>query len=162
MGKRRCIRDLEFAYMTHEEPPWPPHEHYTDAQRRGLRYEGKAVKALEETYSPHFLPHPWFYYRDRHDSRARWCQPDGILIFPHSAKIVVTEIKLRHTREAYYQLFELYLPVVMHTFGHIWRYGCLEVVRWYDPSESVPKTAHLCKEPSVINPGVFGVHILRV
>lgn len=146
--------------MTHQAPTFAPGTATTTAQKRGKQYERKALVALEEVYAHELVPHPWFYYQDRFD-HPRWCQPDALLIRPYQGKITIIEIKLRHTADAYHQLFELYLPIVKWTFGPQWKYSCCEVVRWYDAAEKVPEPARLCNEPDLANPGVFGVYICR-
>lgn len=160
MTRCRCVGELRKAVLTHDSPSFP-NQPRTDAQKRGILYEKKARARLEEQYEHEFIPNPWFWYREKRRRRGHYCQPDGLIIRPQSRKIIIVEIKLRHTQDAYYQLRELYLPVVQHVFGPEWRYGTIEVVRWYDPAEPTPEPARLCKEPHVVNPGVFGVHICR-
>lgn len=159
--KPKCIRDLRFAYLTHEEPHFQGNRRYNGVQARGINYERKAIRVMDEAYAERFLAHPWFFYRDRDDARGRWCQPDGLLILPEKAKIVICEIKLRHVADAYFQLFDLYLPVVKMSFGSEWEFACCEIVRWYDPAEPVPQKAHLCKEVKTASPGEFAVNILK-
>lgn len=160
LSRCRTVRQLEYAYLTHESPPFHSQPR-TGAQKRGLAYERKALRELENRYKHEFIPHPWFWYKETHSLRGHYCQPDGLLIRVKARQIIVTEIKLRHTADAYYQLFDLYLPVVRAVFGAGWSYGAVEVVRWFDPDEPVPAPARLCKRPDVVNQGVFGVHICR-
>lgn len=159
MSQHRCVRELEFAYLTHDTPAFARNGRYTPGQMRGIRYERKIVEYLERKHSYRFIPHPWFYYKDRHEDRARWCQPDGLL-FSARGRLTICEIKLRHTRDAYYQLFELYLPIVKHVFPG-WKHAVVEIVRWFDSAEPTPEKAFLCKEPELVDPGAFGVTICK-
>lgn len=159
MSRCRRVKELQYAFLTSDSPHFPS-VHRSEAQLRGIRYEKAAKRILEEQYNHEFIPGPWFWYREKR-RRGHFCQPDGLIIQPRHRRIIITEIKLRHTQDAYFQLFDLYLPVVMKTFGKEWRYGCVEIVRWYDPAEPTPEPPALCREPHVVNPGVFGVHICR-
>lgn len=158
--RHRCIREIEFAYLTHDDPGFPKRRRRTPAQQRGVLYEKRVHGVLEGRFRHEYLPSPWFYYKDVWARRAYWCQPDGLLLLPRQGKIIICEVKLRHTREAYYQLFELYLPVVKHAFGPAWGYSCCEIVRWYDPAEPCPEPPVMAKSPDIVNPGAFGVHII--
>lgn len=159
MSQYRCIRDLDFAYLTHDAPRLPSRSP-TPAQYQGILYERKVLAYLDDIYGAFFLPQPWFYYKDLHAVKAHWCQPDGLLFLPRLGKLVLCEVKHRHTPDAYYQLFELYLPIVKYVFPS-WSHCCLEIVRWFDPATKMPVRIHMCRDPEVVNSGVLGVHIWK-
>lgn len=92
----------------------------------------------------------------------RLCQPDGLIFNFHRGTIVIVEFKLRHTSEAYYQLTQLYAPVLSHLFPRpLWRLGLCEVVRWYDPSTIFPVVPRLREHVEDCDEGYVGVHILK-
>jgi hypothetical protein len=100
-------------------------------------------------YGENYLESPWFEYHFRRDSATsqfKHCQPDGILFVPDSNKIVIVEIKRTHCIDAYYQLFELYLPVVKKHYGPNHQYYGLEIVRWFDPDVRLPTHPMLCPD----------------
>lgn len=77
----------------------------TAAQRAGLRYEEKALTHCEgwaraAGYSP--LSKQWIEYRDL--SGLRWAEIDFFALSDFDDNLVVVEIKIRHTRDAFRQL----------------------------------------------------------
>ena len=89
----------------------------------------------------------------------RWCQTDGLFAHPLEGLIVVVEIKYQHTPDAWFQLRELYEPVVRKAFGPAWTVALLEVVKWYDPSTFFPERHFMCADPLRPPTGGIGVHI---
>lgn len=121
-------------------PQPPPFLHGRDrktgAQLAGLAYEAKVQEHLLRSYGDSYIVSPWFEYRLLGEGKARWCQADGLLLDLDRGKIVVVEVKLKHTRRAEDQLFTLYIPVLTRMFPpHLWDLCALEVVRYFDPSE---------------------------
>jgi hypothetical protein len=122
-------------------------------RRQGLIYQAKAGVYLNDRYSPHFRNGPWVIFNG-----DRWCQPDGLLIDVEKSRIIVTEFKLKHCSEAWYQLFELYIPVVRNLFPG-WEVVGVEICRWFDPATRVPATPVMRMNPFDALPDVFNVHI---
>jgi hypothetical protein len=89
----------------------------------------------------------------------RWCQPDALILQPRDGLLTIVEVKYQHTPDAWWQLRELYLPVVSLAFGPDWRIAMLEVVKWYDPHVSFPETPLLTPDPLRPPHGRIGVHI---
>jgi hypothetical protein len=139
------------------------------AKAAGRAYEKKAQLALvEQAQTPHtvYLPSPWFRYVEaRQLGRLRYCQPDG-LFFDFSGrkrKIIIVEIKLRHTSEAFEQLYNRYLPIVATYFGcDLWHFALCEVVRWFDPATAFPVFPKLRKDIRMAEQGEVAVNICRV
>jgi hypothetical protein len=69
------------------------------------------------------------------------------------------EIKYQHTADAWFQLRELYSPVVAQALGPAWRLALLEVVKWFDPAAFFPERIALCPDPLQPPVGRIGVHI---
>jgi len=132
---------------------------YSGRRARGKAYERKAQRALERRYGEVWVPGPWFrFWQGR---KWRYCQPDGLLVFPQRGRIVCLEIKLQHTDYAFHQLFALYIPVLQCAFGPSWQvYGC-EVTRWYAPPPGEAGRCRLAARPEDINTAGLFVHILR-
>jgi hypothetical protein len=122
-----------------------------------LIYEARAGAYLENRFAEAFRRGPWVIFADD-SGRERWCQPDGFIADPIATRIIVTEIKLRHCSEAYYQLFDLYLPVVRSLYPG-WRVAGLEVCRWFDPATATPAPVRLRENPFDAVDGAFNVHI---
>lgn len=110
-------------------------------------------------YGSRFLPGPWFEFHT--GGKLRWCQPDGILFDWRLGTLTLVEIKLSHTPDAYYQLKELYSPVVSRVFSpKLWSFRYCEIVKWYDPSRQFPAPCRLREEIEDCTPDVIGIHIL--
>lgn len=102
---------------------------HTTARKRGLSYEEQALTLLSQRY-PTIWIHPVIKFYD--DSGLRMAIPDALLIDPEYNTVVLFEVKIRHTLDAYWQLWKLYKPLL-----EALRYGkvyCVEVVKSYDPS----------------------------
>lgn len=107
----------------------------TPAQAAGRRYEEKALPFLTQwARKNHYEPKnkPWIEYFDVTDRRV-WCQPDFIAIGQDTDNLIIVEIKVRHTRDAFMQL-RRYKSVIaeLHPNHHI---SCLELCKNFDISE---------------------------
>lgn len=106
------------------------------------------------------MPSPWFVFAQEGYSRPRWCQPDGLLLDLYAGRIVIVEIKYQHTPDAWWQVRQLYQPVVRSAFGPDWDIRACEVVKWYDPAIGFPEPVALAKDPALVR-DTFGVHIWK-
>lgn len=78
----------------------------TAAQAAGRRYEEKALPfltqwALANRYEAKVKP--WIQYIND-VGQVRWCQPDFVAISDTDDNLIIVEVKLRHTRDAFKQL----------------------------------------------------------
>ncbi len=131
------------------------------AKAHGLRYERKAQKWLMAACNGQYVPSPWFRYSVHHHPHWKYCQPDGLIFDFNRNLIVVVEIKLGHSHRAWRQIRNLYEPVTRHVFGPKWQYAACEVTSYHDPSVEFPERLHHITRFSSIQPGQFGLFILR-
>ncbi len=128
-------------------------------QKAGLRYEQKALNYLYQFDL--FLDHlPFNFFADGCGGKAI---PDGVLLVPRMRELVVVEIKLRHTTEAWFQLNRFYIPIVRKAFPQLKVISC-ELVRSYDPGVTLPGRYELVQD---INQWVgsvkeVGVHYIGI
>src|SRR6266567_7435628 len=102
------------------DPPSLPRAHRTDAELRGLKYESRTQDELLERFGPAYIPGPWLSYENEtQPGRLRLCQPDGLILDLVRGLVVIVEIKIKHTALAYFQLTNLYLPVVSALFNKV-------------------------------------------
>lgn len=102
-------------------------------QKAGLRYESRALEYLYRFDL--FLDHlPFNFFADGTGGRAI---PDGVLLVPSTKELVVVEVKLRHTTEAWFQLNRFYVPIVQKAFPTL-KVVPLELVKSYDPGVMLP------------------------
>jgi len=144
-------------------PPWEISPPETAAQRRGLAYERKAHAHFERKFSERYLASPWFHYtrtNTRGLSRSNFCQPDGLLFDIPQGRIIILEMKLRHTPDAWWQLFYRYIPVVKAAYPGFELEVC-EVTPFLDPAVRCPEPPVLCSNPWNPTPGAFNVHCFR-
>ena len=104
----------------------------TPAQRAGLRYEAKVLKHLAETF-PGFQPSRWMSFQGE-GGRRRFCQVDGLLA---EGALAIFEVKLRFTSDAYFQLSQLYKPVVEAIYGRSVE-SLVVVCKYFDPATPFP------------------------
>lgn len=132
------------------------------ALRTGLRYEHKAQEYLSDLYPGRYVPSPWIVFSSVENTRPRWIQPDGLLIDLLKGIVYIVEIKYRHCAEAWFQLTNIYQPVVSHLFpSSLWDYRLVEVVSWFDGSQYFPGKAVKRGDIEKSKPDEITVHIWR-
>ena len=150
------VRRVEFSLVP---PPFIAYAKPSGAQAAGLRYERKVQEKFSNLYEGEYVRSPWFHFLSK---GWKWCQPDGLFIDILSGKIIIVEIKLRHTSNAWWQTRRLYEPVIQGIFPtSSWTYSILEVVHWYDPDTAFPEHFTFASTPFDVPDSGFGVHILR-
>lgn len=159
---KRLTRMVEWASFAKYPPSFAKDVHRRGARGRGVQYEKKVRAWLSRKYEGWYIPSPWLLYRLHNDSRLHWCQPDGLVIRPDLGIIWVHETKLRHTAEAWFQLMDLYLPILERIFPpKLWSIRLVEVVRWFDPSVPFPGKYSLHPEFEDVKLNEVGVKIWR-
>jgi len=160
-SRLRLAGAIEWARPLEEPPAFARGRKRLKGRRgQGLRYEARAKEYLEGLFPEAFVPGPWFQFKCLGESKVRFCQPDGLLILPQEGKLVVVEIKLQHTSDAWWQLKWLYLPVLAAVFPpDLWAHAPLELVKWYDCATAFPEPVRLRESPLGAEAGQFSVHI---
>jgi hypothetical protein len=97
----------------------------------GLRFEAKVIDLLVGHYDCFIASLPFRYYTELGE---RFCIPDGVFVFEN--EVVVVEIKLQHTLQAWFQITKLYFPVLEKAFNLPVR--GVEVVRWFNKEIRFP------------------------
>lgn len=116
---------------------------------------------LQERFLENYIPSQWFAYF--WNGRIRYAQLDGILILDESQTLVIVEIKYTHTANAYWQIENLYYPLLREFLGegNPWRIATLEICKWYDPATAFPVAIKLLEHIEGALPSTFNVHILN-
>ena len=92
----------------------------------------------------------------------RFCQTDGIILDTASKRITLVEVKYSHTPQAYWQMENLYIPVLQAAFkGLGYTFLTVEVVKWFDCAIQCPRRPVLRERIEDAKPGEFVVHILH-
>ncbi len=130
-GFRGAGEVVDVKLHPHSLPPV-----FSGAKREGCRYEakfhayaGQRWRSSYRTFQSHALR-----FRDTENIDSRLAIPDGVLEL--SDRIVIFECKLRHTGISYFQLTDLYAPIIRK-----WKQKpvtCIEVCRHYDPQTVYP------------------------
>ena len=107
-----------------------------------MKYEERAQQHLEALYGKAYVAAPWFQYQEVGETRVRYCQPDGLLFEPSLRRVVIVEIKLKHTEKAWWQLRQKYGPLIQHVFPWMEIAYC-EVVQWFDLDIPFPELVEL-------------------
>lgn len=97
------------------------------AKGKGLRYEAQVADKLEQNLDDDWVgvSGPWFWFIDQLN-RERYAQPDWLGICPRQGKICIVEVKLTRTYKAWWQLNQLYYPLVKYVFPK-WDVALIEV-----------------------------------
>ena len=126
---------------------------------KGCLYEQKVnLKLIEEFGFARYIPSQWFKFQF-YGNKLQFCQTDGLLFTPKQRKILIVEVKYKHTPNAYWQLENKYVPVIKWLFKD-WEISTVEIVKWYDPATNFPTEVHLKRNILETRPNEFGVHIM--
>lgn len=148
------------AYHSPTEPPFLHRRRYSGSRARGVAYEKRAQKYLQQLFPETYIPSPWLRFQGA-EGAWRWCQPDGLIIDLPRGILTCVEVKYQHTSDAWWQVRHLYLPVLRLLYRpDLWELQVCEIVRWYDPATLFPEAVELAFEPSRPS-GKFKVHIWR-
>jgi hypothetical protein len=157
---------VDWAYPTEDVPEYLTRpRRYTGRRGQGVRYERKVQEYLGElaggaggpNLPEAYIPSQW--WRFGVEGHARWCQTDGLLLRPREGQAIIYEVKYQHTADAWFQLRELYEPVVREALGPAWELAFVEVVKWYDPATFFPERVLMYPDPLRAQAGRIGVHI---
>jgi len=108
------------------------------AKKAGLAYERKVQDYLGNLFGDFYLPGIWFSFYAGGYAGRRYAQPDGLLFDLERGVITIVEVKIRHTTRAWWQLRELYQPLVEFKFPD-WGVEVVEVFNYFDKKEAVPE-----------------------
>lgn len=141
------------------QPPALRKKRYTGRRLEGVRYERKVHAYLEDFYGERYLPSPWLRFFT--GGAWRWCQPDALLLDLARGIITIVEVKYQHTSDAWWQVRQLYEPVLRQMFpADLWTFEVCEVVKWYDPAVVFPEKTVLAQEVCMSH-SAFKIHIYR-
>lgn len=123
----------------------------TGSRKRGLVYENQVVTKIERDLPKGWVgvPGPWFLYLDK-VARERYAQPDWLGICVELGRICIVEVKLTRNPRAWWQLNELYKPLVRQVFPH-WEISLVEVAskpKHFPLPESVGLISQLTDAPA--------------
>ena len=131
------------------------------AKRAGELYESRVCDYLTSRYGDLCVPGVWLRYRKVASPAFGWsyCQPDCLIFDLRALHVSIIEVKLRHCALAWWQLRQLYEPIVRKLFGPDFTYSCCEIVKWYDPDTEFPERFKLISDPHQPKGAGLGVHI---
>lgn len=130
------------------------------AQRAGLAYQKKIERFLAPRRPSDWTVYPslWFVYCDDRPGR-NYCSPDFILDCGADL-LVVVEAKIRWTADAYYQLEQLYLPVLRVARPRATLVP-LCITKSFDPAIKVPMEVRFVSDVFEASPGKFNLQFVR-
>lgn len=122
------------------------------AKRRGLLYEDRVTGYLDRIDVVEWtgLPKPWLSFETKRGEQ-RFAQPDWLGINPRKGLIVIAEVKLSRVAKAWWQLNELYKPLVEVLFPN-WDIALLEIAAMVQPVR-VPEEIRVIHDFSRVVPG---------
>lgn len=141
MGKYRQKVQIRKAFFM--KPPGIANTSKMRGSRRaGLTHERKVGERLSALFGDGCWGDIWIGYES--SKKTSYCSPDFIVIDVILGLITVVECKLTHTEDAYYQLNNLYIPVIKKLFPGFEVRG-IEVCKNFERSTRYPVT------PAIVN-----------
>lgn len=142
MGKyRKKTRILKAFFI---QPPGIANTSKMRGSRRaGISFERKVGERLNSLFHEGAWGDVWIGYES--SKKTSYCSPDFIVIDVILGLITVVECKLTHTDDAYYQLNNLYIPVVKKLFPGFEVRG-VEVCKNFDRSTRYPVTPNIVSD----------------
>jgi len=139
-----------------EPPPRPssPPSYTSASKKAGLSFQRKVATRLVKEFGGAVTVEPWFRFRSRGSDRWRYCSPDAILLLPYN-NLIIVETKLTHVPDSYYQLKQLYEPVIRKHFGLVPK--LCSIVKSYDGATPYPEEHDYIFELSELNPDKIGI-----
>ena len=125
-----------------------------------MKYEQRVHQHLKAIYGGAYIAAPWFQYQDANDPKIRYAQPDGLLFDARLSRLVIVEVKLRHTEKAWWQLRHKYGPILKHVYPWMDVAYC-EVVQWFDVSIPFPELIDLRPAVRMARPDEIQVTIWK-
>jgi hypothetical protein len=143
------------------EPPFKLKATRNPRFRAGIRYEEEALEYLYHRLGSGFGQKLWFCYQAEYRPYPCYCQVDA-LFDPgeDEGDLTLFEVKYRHTPDTYFQLTNIYLPVLRAAYPSR-RIAVCEVVRWFDPGTAFPVPVVLAPDPGAVRLNDFSVHIFN-
>lgn len=138
------------------EPPPRRSEHpsQTSASKKaGLLYQKKVAKRLVAEFGAAATIEPWFRFRSRGSEKWRYCSPDALLMW--HGNVIIVETKITHTPHSWYQLAQLYKPVVQAHLGLVPL--LVSIVKSYDPATPYPEEHDYIFDVMELNPDKVGI-----
>lgn len=132
------------------------------AQRAGLAYQKKVGGHLRSCIWPRYVVDgPWFAFSDRTPGR-HYCQPDFLIMdyTKGAQEILIVEVKLRWTSDAWWQLRRLYEPVVGRANSGA-AISVLCITKSFDPAVRCEEEVALIDSLEDAKPEAFNVLVLR-
>lgn len=108
------------------------------AARRGLSFEKKVLKNLTSRFGFQLHSQLSFFFETDHGQRGTII-PDGLLFTPDFKRVLLIEVKLRHSGDAWYQTNKFYKPVIEKAFPKSVEVIPVEVCQFYDPRVQLPQ-----------------------
>lgn len=159
----RPARDVKKAKLLAAAPAFV-REYSRKSGRRwhGIKYQREVDAHYAERFGAGYVSGQWIEFLDGESQEIRYCQPDGILIELARGRVTIIEVKYSHTELAYWQLFDLYLPVLRVLFPpQLWTFAAIEVCSRFDAAVALPCKPVMRKEILDAIPNAFNVHIWR-
>lgn len=153
--------EVRKARILEGKPPFIKRGKATGRFAVGVRYEREVQEYLSllalGRIDLEYLSGPWVEFWDK--TGLRWCQPDAVVINRELKVGIIAEVKYQHCAEAWFQLNQLYLPVLEKVYPGI-AFGLLEIVHWHDPLTKFPERYDFTPDPfSVRSRSRISVHI---
>lgn len=156
--------DVTWAAFIPGSPSFISSKKVSGTRAQGVRYEKRAQAYLKRmidltgTAGESLLQSPWLAFKANGSLRERYCQPDAVLVDTSNKHITIFEVKLQHTSAAWWQVRQLYEPVLRVIYPGF-SFSAIEIVKWLEPKTTFPETFFYAENIFARDGSKFGVHI---
>jgi len=118
-------------------------------QQLGHKFEAAVHVHLTKQFGRFYVKNPWFRFLAGPRQVVRWCQPDGLVVFPEERRVYLIEAKLTHTHSAWHQMISLYIPVLQAAMfpKSAWDIIPLELCKVMEPDPRFDVLLHFPETP---------------
>jgi len=118
------------------------------AAKLGLRFEKQVLDSLAKRFTDRLVTGVPLSFQESPSKNGFYNQPstaipDGLLLSEDRRILLIIELKLRHSTDAWFQLNRFYLPILRRAIGTSLVLRTLEICRYYDPGVRLPEEKKL-------------------
>lgn len=130
---------LDAAFI--DTPAFSTNQKHRGARRAGITFEKRVGEFLNGLFGNQVVSNSWISYFDESNG-DRICSPDHLIIDVKAGVVTVVECKLSHTANAWYQLNDVYAPVIKFLFPGF-DVRLIEICKNYERSISYPQVPRI-------------------
>lgn len=134
-SRYRPVRGCEDAHFV-KPPAFTLNKRPRGSKREGHRFERRVGEELDKLFDGKVVSNAWIAFDDV-SFGERVCSPDHLIIDVVRGIVTVVECKLTHTKDAWKQINDVYMPVIKSMFPGFMVRG-IEVCKNFEQGKDYP------------------------